>query len=158
MRRAQHILSSHSLALTSNQVEYSLLNRTAETNGLLDACLTDGITLLAYSPIGSGILSGKYSPENPPPGPRGRRYNSHYLERIKPLFELMNEIGLAHGRATNAQIALNWVISKGAVPIPGAKNGEQARENLGALGWQLSPEEIAALDQCADLVMDIPSK
>jgi aryl-alcohol dehydrogenase-like predicted oxidoreductase len=150
MIRAQRILEDQGLTLASNQVEYHLLQRSPEKSGLLETCREREITLIAYSPIASGILTGKYTPENPPSGPRGRRYNAQYLESLAPLFELMNEIGRAHNGATYSQIALNWVMTKGAVPIPGAKNGEQATENLGALGWRLSPEEVAALDSISD--------
>jgi aryl-alcohol dehydrogenase-like predicted oxidoreductase len=58
----------------------------------------------------------------------------------------MREIGASHGAKSPAQVALNWVICKGAVPIPGAKSARQAEENAGAAGWRLTPEEIAALD------------
>ena len=58
----------------------------------------------------------------------------------------MREIGKAHGGKSPAQVALNWVICKGAVPIPGAKNARQAQDNAGALGWRLAEAEIAALD------------
>jgi pyridoxine 4-dehydrogenase len=53
---------------------------------------------------------------------------------------------------SNAQVALNWCICKGTMPIPGAKNAEQARQNAGALGWKLTPDEVAALDATSDEV------
>ena len=152
MRRAQKVLERFGLNLSSNQVEYSLLHRSAETSGLLEACREDEITLIAYSPIASGVLSGKYTPENPPPGPRGRRYTPKFLERLQPLFELMDEIGRAHGGVTYNQISLNWVIAKGALPIPGAKNAAQASENLGALGWSLTEDDVDALDRVSERV------
>ena len=62
------------------------------------------------------------------------------------LIALLGEIGRSHSGRTPAQVALNWVICKGALPIPGAKNALQARENAGALGWRLASEEVAALD------------
>jgi aryl-alcohol dehydrogenase-like predicted oxidoreductase len=97
-----------------------------------------------------GVLTGKYTPENPPPGIRGRRYRREYLTRVQPLIALLREIGEARGGVTPAQVALNWVMCKGAVPIPGAKNARQAEENVGALGWRLSSEEIAALDVASE--------
>ncbi|MBI3737819.1 MAG: aldo/keto reductase, partial [Chloroflexi bacterium] len=75
------------------------------------------------------------------------------LSRIPPLLKLMIEIGQDHGGKSNAQVALNWVIGKGALPIPGAKTGAQALQNAGALGWKLSEEEIAKLDELSDKVM-----
>jgi diketogulonate reductase-like aldo/keto reductase len=65
------------------------------------------------------------------------------------LIGLLREIGQAHGGKTPAQVALNWVIGKGAVPIPGAKTLKQAEENIGALGWNLTEEEMAALDEAS---------
>ncbi len=149
MRRAHAILAAQGITLASNQVHYSLLHRAPETNGVLAACKELRITLIAYSPLEMGLLTGKYSPENPPRGIRSRRYTKAYLARIQPLIGLMREIGRAHGNKTPAQVALNWVICKGAVPIPGAKNARQAESNAGALGWRLTEEEIAALDNAS---------
>ncbi|MGC8781876.1 MAG: aldo/keto reductase [Anaerolineae bacterium] len=145
MRRAHAALARRGIPLASNQVHYSLLHRDPERTGLLDACRELGVTLIAYSPLEQGLLSGKYGPQNPPPGLRGRRYRPAYLARIQPAIETLRAIGERHGKAPN-QVALNWLISKGAVPIPGAKNARQVQENAGALGWRLTAEEIAALD------------
>jgi len=92
-----------------------------------------------------GILTGKYTPDNPPPGVRGRRYSREKLLRMEPLVVVLREIAEARGK-TPAQVALNWIICKGAVPIVGAKNARQAAENAGALGWRLDEEEVRALD------------
>jgi aryl-alcohol dehydrogenase-like predicted oxidoreductase len=146
MQRAHQALDRRGVVLASNQVEYNLLNRAPERNGLLAACHELSVTLIAYSPLAMGMLTGKYTPENPPPGVRGRRYGHQLLARIQPLIALMREIGQAHGGKTPAQVALNWVICKGAVPIPGAKNARQAEQNVRALGWHLTDDEVAALD------------
>ncbi|NPA92177.1 MAG: aldo/keto reductase [Chloroflexi bacterium] len=150
MRRAHAILQAKGIPLASNQVHYSLLHRDPEKNGVLHACQELGITLIAYSPLEMGLLTGKYSPENPPGGVRNRRYSREYLARILPLIGLMREIGQGHGGKTPAQVALNWVICKGALPIPGAKNARQAQSNAGALGWRLTDDEVAALDQASE--------
>jgi aryl-alcohol dehydrogenase-like predicted oxidoreductase len=147
MRRAHAVLIKRGIVLASNQVEYSLLNRSIEFNGLLSLCNDLGITCIAYSPLAQGVLSGKYTPLSPPSGARARRYNRRSLTRIDPLLRLLREIGHAHGGKTCAQVALNWIICKGALPIPGAKNAQQAQENAAALGWRLSPEEVAELDK-----------
>jgi aryl-alcohol dehydrogenase-like predicted oxidoreductase len=147
MRRTQLRLRKRGVPLTSNQVEYSLLNRRVEFNHLLRACHDEGITLIAYSPLEQGLLTGKYTPENPPPGARGREYNRSRLEEIQPLIHLMREIGHQHEEKTPAQVALNWLICKGTLPIPGAKNARQAIENAQALGWRLTQEEMDALDE-----------
>ena len=74
-------------------------------------------------------------------------YNASYLRRVEPLLNLLREMGEAHGGKTPAQVSLNWLICKGAVPIPGAKSAAQVEDNAGALGWRLTPEEIARLDE-----------
>jgi aryl-alcohol dehydrogenase-like predicted oxidoreductase len=152
MQKAQSILSRYDIPLASNQVIFSLLDRDVERNGLLDLCRREQITLIAYSPLKQGILTGKYTPENLPSGVRSRRYSKGYIEKVQPLIRLMREIGEGRGGKTPAQIAINWTICKGAVPIPGAKNARQARDNAGALGWRLSQEEMTALDRASDAV------
>lgn len=149
MLQAYSTLARHNLALASNQAHYSLLRRQVERNGLLARCKELGIRLIAYSPLEMGLLTGKYSAEKPPPGNRGLRY-ANLIGKIAPVLKLMTEIGQDHGGKSNAQVALNWVIAKGALPIPGAKNAEQALQNAGALGWALTLEEMAALDAASD--------
>jgi len=152
MRRAHTVLIKRGLFLASNQVEYSLVDRRIEKNGLLKLCHDLGITCIAYSPLARGILSGKYHARNLPPGLRGRRYSAKYLTQIEPLIRLLREIGRDRESKSPVQVALNWVVCKGAVPIPGVKTLRQAQENIGALGWQLTPEEISLLDQASDQI------
>jgi aryl-alcohol dehydrogenase-like predicted oxidoreductase len=152
MSRSIELLGKNGISLTSNQVEYNLLKRKVEKNGLLQQCQKEGIRLIAYSPMAQGVLSGKYSPQNPLTGIRERRYDVRYLARVQPLLRTMKEIGENHSGKTQSQIAINWVICKGAIPIPGAKNRKQAELNLGALGWKLTDKEIALLDEMSDQV------
>jgi aryl-alcohol dehydrogenase-like predicted oxidoreductase len=151
MRRAYDVLARRGIPLASNQVRYNLFDRKVEKNGLLHACRELGVTLIAYSPLAQGILTGKYTPQNPIRGTRGFTYR-RYLGPIQPLVGLMREIGQAHGGKSPAQVALNWVICKRAVPIPGAKNVRQSHENIGALGWLLTESELSALDAASDRV------
>ncbi len=148
MRRAAEVLDRHALRLASNQVEYSLVHRNPEFDGVQAACAEMGVRLIAYSPLGKGLLTGKYRPENPPPGLRGRMLAGK-LAAVQPLVGLLKEIGQAHGGKTPGQVALNWTICKGALPIPGARNARQAAENAGAIGWQLAEDEVAALDEAS---------
>ena len=150
-RRAHAALARLGLPLATNQIELSLLQRGPERTGLLDVCRELGVTVVAYSPLAMGLLTGKYTPEHPPSGFRGQRLRGP-LSRIAPLVALLREIGEAHGGKTPAQVSLNWAVGKGAIPIPGAKNAEQARSNTGALGWRLEPAEVAALEAAADRV------
>jgi aryl-alcohol dehydrogenase-like predicted oxidoreductase len=147
MFRAHSALLERGIPLASNQVEYHLLNRKVERNGLLKLCQELGIRLISYSPLAKGLLTGKYTPASPPPGIRGRTISRSRLKAIQPLLQRMREVGQAHGRKTPAQVALNWLICKGTIPIPGAKNANQAQENAGALGWRLTTDEVAALDE-----------
>ena len=148
-RRAQAVLAGRGIALASNQVEYSLLTRTAERNGLLATCRELGVTLVAYRPLGYGLLTGKYTPENLPAYLHGRMISRSDLKRVSPLIELLRELAGRHAR-TPSQVALNWIVCKGAVPIPGAKNPRQAAENAGALGWRLEAAEVEALDRASE--------
>ena len=153
-RRAHAALAKRGIPLASNQVEYSLLQRKPETSGLTKVCGELGVTIIAYSPIAKGLLSGKYTPDNLPPGLRSRMTNKPYLAKIQPLIGLLKDIGQGQGIANSAktpvQVALNWLICKGAVPIPGAKNLRQAQDNFGALGWRLSESEVQALDKASE--------
>jgi aryl-alcohol dehydrogenase-like predicted oxidoreductase len=149
MLGAYAMLARHNVPLASNQVHYSLLERRVEKNGLLARCHELGIRLIAYSPLEMGLLTGKYSPANPPPASRTLRYVS-LLGRIAPLLKLMTKVGQDHGGKSNAQVALNWVLAKGALPIPGAKTQAQALQNAGALGWKLTDDEVADLDRASD--------
>jgi aryl-alcohol dehydrogenase-like predicted oxidoreductase len=145
--RATHAaLAEHGVPLATNQVEYSLLRRAPESVGLLDACTELGVTILAYSPIGQGRLTGKYSAASPPPGKR--TFSAHPMEEVDRVVAVQRRIGEAHDR-TPSQVALRWLIEKGTVPIPGAKTAEQAAQNAGALGWSLGADDVAALDRVA---------
>jgi aryl-alcohol dehydrogenase-like predicted oxidoreductase len=146
---AYETLQAEGVTLASNQVEYILFDRRIEKNGLLDYCLENNISVIAYSPLAKGMVTGKYSPDNPPPGPRKRMYPPEKLNRAQPLITLIKEISAYYGK-TPAQVALNWTICKGTVPIPGAKNAKQAAENLGAMGWRLTQKEVSALDDVSE--------
>ncbi len=96
MLQAYSALARHKISLASNQVEYNLLNRRIEKNGLLARCRELDIRLIAYSPLAMGLLTGKYSVDSPPPGMRGRRA-THILPKLPPLLKLMTQIGQEQG-------------------------------------------------------------
>jgi aryl-alcohol dehydrogenase-like predicted oxidoreductase len=149
MIRAYTTLARHGIPLASNQVQYSLLSRAVEKNGTLARCKELGVRLIAYSPLEKGLLTGKYSSENPPSGVRGAQY-AELLKKLPPVIKLLREIGQNHGDKTPSQVSLNWLIAKGALPIPGAKNIKQAEENAGGAGWRLTEEEVATLDEATE--------
>lgn len=147
MRRAHAALARRGVPLASNQVEYSLLARRPESGGVLAACRELGVTLIAYSPLAMGLLTGKYGLDNRPGGARrfGPRFSTANLTAARPVLARLRTIGEAHGGKTPAQVALNWLIYQGALPIPGAKNARQAEQNAGALGWSISDAEADEL-------------
>ena len=153
MVAAYSALARNGVTLAANQVHYSLLSREVEKNGTLARCKELGIRMIAYCPLERGMLTGKYTPENPPSGRRASKY-AKTLEKIQPLLKYMTQIGQDHGGKSTAQVALNWVICKGAMPIPGAKNATQAEQNAGALGWRLTDEEVARLDFASDAIIE----
>ncbi len=151
-KASQEALKKRGLSLASVQVEYHLLERRIETNGLADYCRNEGIEIIAYSPLAMGILTGKYTPENPPKGVRSSQYNRQYLAKVQPLIKAMIRIGNDHDGKTAGQVALNWCLCKNVIPIPGVKNVNQALQNLGALGWRLSAEDVEFLDEISSNV------
>jgi aryl-alcohol dehydrogenase-like predicted oxidoreductase len=140
-------LDKRGLKLATNQIEFSLLRRAPETGGLLATCAELGVVPLAYSPIGQGRLTGKYSAAHPPPGKRN--FSKHPMDVVDGVVARLRTIGEKHGGKTPSQVALNWIIAKGAVPIPGAKSSAQAQENAGALGWRIDDDDLAMLDEAA---------
>jgi aryl-alcohol dehydrogenase-like predicted oxidoreductase len=148
MRQAHNALADRGVPLASNQVEYSLLHRQPETNGVLDACRELGVTLIAYTPLAGGMLTGKYSADNRPSGFYRRvlpQYRRKALDAMQPVIGLLREIGDRYSK-TPSQVALRWLIENPMVlPIPGAKNGKQAENNAVALGFSLTAEEVVAL-------------
>lgn len=150
MREAHGYLAARGVPLAVNQVRYSLLSRKIESNGILDTANQLGVTILAYSPLAQGLLTGKYTPEKTFKFNDARRIDSRFsksgLEKIAPVLKLLQEIGEKRDRTT-AQVALNWLMTRGVVPIPGAKTAQQAKQNAGALGWSLSQEEFDQIEQ-----------
>lgn len=150
MRIAHVALAKRGVPLASNKVEYSLLHRQPETNGILDACRELGIALIAYQPLASGAPTGKYTKAARPTG-FFRRFMPNFrgkgLEAIAPVVNLLREIGERYDKNL-AQIAIRWLIENPLVlPIPGAKNASQAAANAEALNFYLKPDEVETLNQ-----------
>ena len=149
MQKAYEILAARGIKLATNQVKYSLLSRQIESQGLLDKARELGITILAYSPLARGLLSGKYTVENLPTGARKSdpRFQKNGLEKIAPVIDLLTKIGEKYGK-TPAQVALNWLVCQdNVIPIAGCKNAEQVRQNVGGTGWEMSRDEFDRLEQ-----------
>lgn len=158
MRRAYAALAKRGLPLALNQVRYSLIHREIETDGTLETARELGVTIVAYTPLGSGILSGKYH-KNPVllEQKTGLRKNlfKREIERTRMLIAALDEIAVTHG-VTVAQVALNWVIhfnGEIVVTIPGATKVRQAQESAGAMNFVLSENELEKIDQISRKLM-----
>ena len=148
MRAAHAALARRGVPLATNQVHYSLLHRAPEVDGVLDTCRELGVTLLAYSPLEQGLLTGKYTADAPPSGPRAGAawFASPNLTAAEPVIGTLRAIADAHG-VEAAAVAIAWLLARpGVVPLAGAKSGEQARQNAQALTLALSEADLAALD------------
>lgn len=151
MRQAHQLLAERGIPLAVNQVRYSLLTRQIESNGILETARELGVTILAYSPLAQGLLTGKYTVEQAAKLTGARRLDPRFshsgLAKIAPLITALRKIGEVHQR-TPAQVALNWLMAQGnLIPIPGAKTADQAHQNAGALGWSLGRSEIEQLSE-----------
>lgn len=147
MRIAYESLAKRGVPLASNQVEYSLLHRQPETNGVLEACRELGVTLIAYQPLAGGALTGKYLSGARPKGLR--RFMPYFRgqgsEAVGPVVQCLREIGALYEK-TPAQVALRWLMEQeNVIPIPGAKNASQVVANAEALTFCLSTEEVERL-------------
>ncbi|MDB9526105.1 aldo/keto reductase [Oscillatoria sp. CS-180] len=148
-RRLQKIypkFRDRGIPITLLQVQYSLLSTYPVTElGIKDVCDEFGIRLIAYSPLALGILTGKYQVgKKLPSGLRGFLFRQ-LLPGVQPILNTLMAIA-RYREKTLAQVALNWCICKGFIPIPGAKTVAQAQQNTGALGWRLDGGEILELD------------
>lgn len=149
MQEVHRILAGRGVPLAVNQVRYSLLNRQIESNGIADTARNLGVTILAYSPLAQGLLTGKYTNNYAPTGARSidPRFSKDGLVKIEPVVSLLRQIAEKYDR-TPAQVALNWVISQGnVVAIAGVKTPQQVQQNAGALGWKLSNDEVVELER-----------
>ncbi|MEH1843175.1 MAG: aldo/keto reductase [Nostoc sp.] len=149
LKQVQKKFAERGVPITTVQVQYSLLSTYPVTQlKLKDLCDELGIKLIAYSPLALGLLTGKYSEQGLlPKGIRGLLFRQ-ILPGMRSLLACLQEVAQSRSK-TMSQVAINWCICKGTIPIPGAKSVEQARENIGALGWQLDASEIVELDRAA---------
>jgi len=173
LEQCHDALAKKGVPLASNQISFSLLGRHNGSQETMDKCNELGVKVLAYYPFAMGLLTGKYSNAvtnegNPDPNDTSltqkKKTNLELadLERyafgdgesipdggIQPLLAAMDTIAKRR-KKTLAQIALNYIISKGAIPIPGCRTVTQLKDNIGAMGWRLSPTEVKILELEAD--------
>lgn len=149
LKKIHQKFSDRGIPIATLQVQYSLLSTYPVTDlRIKETCDELGIKLIAYSPLCLGILTGKYTnPSSYPKGLRGLLFK-RLVPEAKPLLNCIRAIAQYRNK-TMAQVAINWCIAKGAIPIPGAKNILQAQENITAKDWQLDAGEITELDRAA---------
>ena len=155
MRRASEALDRRGHKLVSNQVIYSILNRKIESNGTMEAARELGITIIAYSPLAQGLVSGKFHKDRELIKKRvgSRKYMNKFkkegLIKSQPVIDRLKLVAVEYN-ATSSQVALNWLINFHGdivVAIPGATKIRQAKENTGAMNFTLSQEHLDMLGQ-----------
>jgi len=159
MAQAAAALEDEGLTLASNQVRINLLERRIETNGVLAAARGLGVTLIAYSPLAQGVLTGRYH-DDPAAAralpwarrsrlsPSSRFLTAEGLRRTEPLISELRKVGEARG-ASVAQVALAWLVTHygdTVVAIPGASRPEQATAAAAAMDVRLTEAELASID------------
>jgi aryl-alcohol dehydrogenase-like predicted oxidoreductase len=134
--------------VVSNQIQYSLVHRKPERTGMVEHARREGVTIIAYSPIAMGLLTGKYNVGNRPGGIRrfNRKFSRGGLRQVAPFLAVLKEMASPEC-GTMAQASLAWLLKDpNVVVIPGAKNARQARENVAAAACRIGERELTALD------------
>jgi aryl-alcohol dehydrogenase-like predicted oxidoreductase len=154
MKNAWETLDKKGVQLASNQVRYNLLDRRIETNGVMDMAKKLGISIIAYSPLAQGLVTGKFHDDAELLKNIGfRKYSPQFkpngMAKSLPLITTIKELAVKYN-ATPSQIALNWLINfhgNTVVAIPGATKEKHVKENVGAMGFRLSDADLHRLDK-----------
>ena len=132
LEEAQALLGD--IPIAANQIKYSMLDRKAEEeDGLVSLAADMDVALVAYSPLEGGKLTANGAAKDP---------NN---EKLGQLLKVLEFIGVVNGGKTVTQVALNYIVQKGLIPIPGCKGVAQAEEHAGVLGWDLDENEMAVI-------------
>ncbi len=135
--------------LVSNQIQYSLVHRKPERVGMMDHARREGVTIIAYSPIAMGLLTGKYHVGNRPGGIRrfNRKFSRRGLRQVASFLSVLRDIADPEC-GTMAQASLAWLLQDpNVVVIPGAKNARQAAENAGAAACHIPEDKMATIEE-----------
>jgi aryl-alcohol dehydrogenase-like predicted oxidoreductase len=158
MKNSWETLQKSGIPLASNQVRYNLLDRKIESNGVMELAKKLGITIIAFSPLAQGLITGKFH-DNPEllKNVGFRKYSSQFkhegLEKSRPVIVLLKELSAKYG-VTPSQVALNWLIHYNGdtvMAIPGATNEIHVKENRGAMSFRLSDEDMLRLDNVSSI-------
>jgi len=154
MRACHRALAKRDLPLVSNQMRYSLLDRSIEKNGVMDAAKALGVTIIAYSPLAQGLLTGKFHDDptliKKRGGPRKvlPAFRKSGLAKSAPVIDELKKIAAAHD-AKPSQVALAWLTTfhgDTVVAIPGASKARHAEEAAGSMRIRLSKGELDRID------------
>jgi len=155
MRKAHKELSNLGLPLVSNQMNYSLIDRRIESNGVLETAQELGVSVIAYSPLGRGLLTGKFHDK---PGLIKKRHilrrfyaslNKRKLETTSALVGALKTVSKKY-QVTPSQAALNWVINSNGdcvFAIAGATKTGQAEDNAASMKFELSRDDLDYLSE-----------
>jgi myo-inositol catabolism protein IolS len=148
INEAQEALSKHEIV--ANEVKYNLVERDIETE-VLPYCKNEKITIIAYSPLARGLLTGRFGEGREIPDGHWRTrdplFQGRSLENGLELVSKLEEIGEAHGK-TPGQVAMSWLAIKPVVvPIFGVSNVRQVEENCGSVGWRISEDELETIER-----------
>jgi pyridoxine 4-dehydrogenase len=155
LSRCQRYLAERGVPLASNQINYSLLYRKQGSQATVDWCRAHDVAVLAYYPLAMGCLTGRWDRDQLPKDQGLAKYFQGDSragippEGVAPLAAALHAVAAARNR-TVAQVSLNWVLTKGAIPVVGATSPEQLTDSAGALGWRLSEEEVLLLEGASD--------
>jgi pyridoxine 4-dehydrogenase len=151
MQKVASYMQDRDVPLAIAQIQYSLMTY-KEAKSMNAVCEDVNCRLISYSPLCLGLLTGKYTLDNlPRNGNPRRQLFRELLPGAQDLLGTLGAVAAEYGKS-QTQVAINWAICKGTVPIPGARTIEQARENLGSTGWSLKPDAVEALDIAASNV------
>ena len=155
--RIHDFLQARGIPLASNQINFSLMYR-KDSAATIKRCEELGVPVIAYFPLANGLLSGRYDADNMPKFPKSltmKKYvvgdGEEYGEGYTPLLRELRRIAEARGKSV-PQVSINWCLCKGAIPIPGCRDAAMAESNMGAMGWRLTDDEVAALEAASDAV------
>lgn len=162
LQKAIDYTKANNLApIISLQPEYSLVSRASEWD-LFDVCSSEGVGVITWSPLGGGILSGKWKREKTESaGSRlewaakaGLKQWSHegQSQQTWDIVDALEKIAKETGH-TVAQVAVRWQLEKKVItsPIVGVKTADQLKDNLGSVGWHLTPEQVSTLDKVSEI-------
>lgn len=158
MEKSAELLETKKAGLASNQVKYSIFDRTIETKGLIDKAKELNVSIIAYSPLEQGLATGRFHKDPTKiqsiPFIRKRRIKGKFKKSAKAIEEL-GQIAQAHN-CTIAQVSLNWIINahgETVIAIPGASSESQAISNAKAMEVQLTSEELSSINDITEIFL-----